>query len=147
MLFEFCKISESPPDGHCFLHSMVTSLKAQLRPIIIRDTNQLLDHIDTEVSRHFNQYMNFIVDNDEHAFREGLQKYASDKQYDRDSVDQIPLIVCNALNITLIIIDDTLNSVTDVQPLFNTKPPTVSIVLHKIGDHYNGVISNSTEPL
>ena len=44
----------------------------------------------------------------------------------------------------MIIIDD---SVTDVQPLFNTKPPTVSIVLHKIGDHYNCVSSNSTQPL
>ena len=47
-------------------------------------------------------------------------------------------------NITLIIIND---SVTDVQPLFNTKPPRVSIVLHKIGDHYNDVSSNSTQPL
>ena len=36
------------------------------------------------MSRHFKQYI-FLVDNDEHAFREGLHKYASDKQYDRDS--------------------------------------------------------------
>ena len=66
------------------------------------------------MSRHFKQYI-FLVDNDEHAFREGLHKYASDKQYDRDSVDQVPPIVCNAFNINLIIVDDTLNSVTDVQ--------------------------------
>ena len=38
------------------------------------------------------------MDNDEQEFTDCLRKYEDDKQYDRDSVDIVPLIACNALN-------------------------------------------------
>ena len=120
---------------------MVTSIKTQLTPFVDVDANDLIHIIFAEVSRNKELYEAFFDDNDKKLFRERLVKYAIGKLYDSDGVDSVPLIMCNAFNITLIVVDESEKRVFDVLPTFSPdgRLPYTSVILHKVGDHYNGV--------
>ena len=71
---KFCQINVSPADGHCFIHSMVTSIKTQLTPFVDVDANDLIHIIFAEVSQNKELYEAFFDDNGKKLFRERLEK-------------------------------------------------------------------------
>ena len=59
-IWKYCKIHNSPADGHCLLHSIVSSLKYQFLRNVNIDTNYLLGVISNEISQYPEIYMCFI---------------------------------------------------------------------------------------
>ena len=144
---KFCQINVSPADGHWFIHSMATSIKTQITPFVDVDANDWIHTIFAEVSRNKENYEVFFDGNGQKLFRVRLVKYAIGKLYDSDGVDTVPLIVCNAFNFTLIVVNESEKRVFAVLPTFSTggRLPNISMILHKVGDHYNGVTARVPE--
>ena len=59
-LWDICQVYNSPTDGQCLLHSVVSSLKHQLVHNVGIDTNYLLTVISCEISQHPERYLCFI---------------------------------------------------------------------------------------
>ena len=145
-LWNICQVYNSPADGHCLLHSVVSSLKHQLVPNVDIDTNYLLNVISYEISQHPEGYLGFIKNNDRSVLFDGFRLYAKHKQYDTVFGDHIPLILANVLNISLIIINESSDGLFKVETV-QTNNECIRLFLHKRADHYNAIIPTSLEPL
>ena len=114
-LWNICQVYNSPADGHCLLHSVVSSLKHQRVPNVDIDINYLLNVISYEISQHPERYLCFIKNNYSSVLFDGLRLYAKHKQYDTAFGGHIPLILANVLNIGLIIIKERKDGLFNVE--------------------------------
>ena len=105
MFWNFCKILQSPSDGHCLLHSTISSVKSQLKPYNVLHTGYLLHLIKNEIWTNPKHYSCFIKNNDELCLYNGFHEYAFYKRYDSKLGDLIPTIICEVLNVDLIIME------------------------------------------
>ena len=142
-LWNICQVYNSPADGHCLLHSVVSSLKHQLVPNVDIDTNYVISY---EISQHPERYLGFIKNNDRSVLFDGFRLYAKHKQYDTVFGDHIPLILANVLNISLIIINESSDGLFKVETV-QTNNECIRLFLHKRADHYNAIIPTSLESL
>ena len=124
-------------DGHCLLHSIISSVKAQLNEEQGIRIDHLLQLIISNVFANYKRYSLNFDDNDESLLFEGLHQYVYNKHYDSDFGDLVPIIICEELDIDLIIIEDS--NVTHVKP-DEHRPDNAPVILHKIRKHYNGII-------
>ena len=129
-------ISRSPGDGHCLLHSILTSLTNQIGSTI--NLNSLKSQIFIETLKRAQIYSTYIPDSE--SLLSLLHKYMLQKKYDTSFGDILPNIIANTLRINLSIIDQSGNAFHKINV-----PPTVvntssTVALHRIGDHYNGLV-------
>ena len=124
MFWHFCKILQYPTDGHCLLHSTISSVKSQLKPHNDLHTSYLLHLIKNEIWTNPKRYSCFIKNNDEFCLYNGFHEYAFYKRYDSKLGDLIPTIICEVLNIDLIIMegDTDVIHVKSVMERHNTVP-------------------------
>ena len=70
---------------------------------------------------------------------EQQKSYLLHRNYDSDFGDALLLVLANALNIKLNILNETLQHGFDVVPVIPRCNAQASLTLHRQGDHYNGI--------
>lgn len=91
-------IIQSPGDGHCLLHSVITSVANQFHWNI--SFEKLLIKLYDDVISNSNEYLMFLPSlGSEEALLQSLISYMFSKNYNQDFGDIIPRILANALNI------------------------------------------------
>ena len=130
------RYSLPPPDGHCLLHSVVSSLRLQMNPSVKITNAMLLECLRKQVYEFRSQYKGFIK---HHMPITGFHRYAVHRHYESEFGDLAPQIISNALNIQLIILSEAAGSFTIMKasPCYN--PDALPLFLHKHGKHYNGI--------
>ena len=76
VIWNDCSVVESPADGHCLLHSVVSSMKSQLFPSNEINTSSLLSLIKNEFNSHPERYIRFIPGNKMPSFYRDFESYA-----------------------------------------------------------------------
>ena len=101
-------IEHSPADGHCLLHSVVSSWQYQManRPFVPITLEELKAKIFIETVNNADQYIPFYLSSDEQSIFKGLDRYLIDRHYDQSFGDLVPVIIANALNLTLHILNE-----------------------------------------
>ena len=137
VIWNDCSVVKSPADGHCLLHSVVSSMKSQLFPPLETNTSALLSLIKNEFKSHPERYIRFIPGNKMSSFYRDFDRYAYSRIYDSKSVDIIPNILCNVFDMKLILFTGQ-TGITDV---YNIEDGVTSFhfVLQKCGEHYDGI--------
>ena len=135
-LMKMCEVFPSPPDGHCLLHSVVSSLRLQMNHSVEITNAMLLECLRKQVYEFRSQYEGFIK---HHVLITGYHRYAIHSHYESEFGDLAPQMISNALNIQLIILSEAAGSFTimKVSPCYN--PDALPLFLHKNGKHYNGI--------
>ncbi len=131
-------IKKSPPDGHCLMHSIVSSFNSQLPHLKSPTLTSLKADLRNHIHQHFTEY--FIYGFNEHRIKLQLKKYIVDKDFDSDLVDIAPLIFARLLRVRVEILDTDRNG-TATSHSFDPPTPTPDCIrLHRRGMHYNGII-------
>ena len=134
---DYLLIIPSPGDGHCLLHSVISSCKHQLHHDI--DIHCLKSHIFIEANANYALYRQFLETDDNNNFAISLGSYINNKIYNNSFGDILPLIVSNALKINLTIYDQRERNTLEKIDIHCTQDnPQTTIILHRHGDHYNG---------
>ena len=105
--------------------------------------------ISNEISQYPERYICFIENNDANVFYEGFERYAKYKYYNSVFVDDVPMILANALKIDLILIEKSIGSLVTFETVQSNCQDCkrTPLFLHKRPDHYNAVAPLSVEPL
>jgi hypothetical protein len=131
------KVVPSPQDGHCILHAVSSSVYHFLD--ISLPVPHILSKLYEESMLNISEYSPFVHNDSNISFHNGLVKYVFDKIYNTNYVNIVPMILCNALNMVIFIVEG--NHVhhivypTTVQITSNTK----CIAIQKSGEHYDGL--------
>ena len=126
----------SPSDGHCLLHSVVSSTNHQLKDNFTIEALRSL--LYTESVTNINQYIQFTTNPSRSLFSTYMRQYIIYKCYNNAYGDLAPVILANAINTTITVInenhDHTIHE-TVIHPrvLTNRK-----IIIHRKAEHYNG---------
>ena len=135
---------KSPGDGHCLLHSLVTSWNSQLVPY--HGYNPV--NLETLKSMIFLETINnaysclpFVEDLRRVNLISGLKLYLLEKRYNQSFGDLVLQIVPNAMNITLDILNQGQQAPIRYTPHENTNvhPSSHKVCVHRNGDHFNGI--------
>ena len=133
-------------DGHCILYSVQGSLIHESgRPCT---TDDILRRARIELEHHFNYYQAFTTDDDN--IMSGFQRWAETKSYNHATVDLVLHILCNALAVSINIMEQKSNG--DGVKVINTllKPgrkevqPVHELHLLRRGLHYSYVRKQPT---
>ena len=133
----------SPADGHCLLHSIVSSLKAQYRQTYGDLTiDHLCDIIRDQIRYNENLYLPFIK-NAYHATRvKGMEDYLNLKRYNTRFGDLVPLIIANGLGINIIILGSHQSKILDI--VYGKRHGNSGlknhVFIYKSGEHYDAII-------
>ena len=111
-------ISESPADGHCFMHSVVTTFNANLSDNISvkLDEDVLSAKLSNETMANSHEYINYIefINYDDGtgipSLRHHVLEYVQHKNYNNLYGDIVPVIVANALMLNILIVEQTGNT-------------------------------------
>ena len=133
-------VFRSPPDGHCFIHSVISSLKSQGQSINVDDLLQL---IDFECFDNTHRYLPFMGENSSLLLFQAMHNYTIYRHYDSDFVDLIPQICANALGmyINIVVKHDHRYIFYRLTPISHTGNFEVYVL--KNGDHYDSLITES----
>ena len=133
-VFDVCK---STPDGHCFIYSVISSLRSQGSTIHVDD---LLQSIDFECFDNTCRYLPFMGEDSSLLLFQAMNAYTISRHYNSDFVDLIPQICANALGICINIIVKHLNSFIfyRIQPI--NRNGNQEVFVYKNGDHYDCLI-------
>lgn len=137
-IWKHCEILLSPSDGHCFLHSIVSSIREQLSPGVHVDLLYLINAMKWEVSQNLEKYIIVTDGNDVNTLYSEFCLYIRDKIYDTNFGDLVPIIICDALHINCVIINENQDGTFVSQPL-KSDWNGITLLLHKQGKHYNGI--------
>ena len=144
-LWTYYIIEKSPGDGHCLMHSIVTSMSSQMNSSDNIDLNYVKSAIMDEITNNSSRYVEAIDGRNLKSLIRGMRQYLLEKKYDTPFGDLVPYIIANALNMNLILImagdpQSTLlvKSLTDDDGCYE------SLVLYKDGAHYDGIVLQDT---
>ena len=149
--FKF-KTVKSPGDGHCLLHSLVTSLRGQKSvhsdlTFANYDINTLLTKLKEEVLANKQEYLPYIEGQSNLNLFTAMLEYVYRKCYDSAFGDLVPSIMSNALEKNIIIVECETNTLT-VTTVGKQKHCTNDfVVLLKNGHHYDGLVLNQGNKL
>ena len=133
-------ILPSPGDGHCLLHSVVSSYKNQLPHLPLLTIEGLKARIFIETANHLNEYTSFLVAplNEPSYMMRQLRVYLESKIYNHDFGDLIPRVIANSLFVSVHILDEIGGEISskEIEPTVFAQN---TLVVHRNGDHYNGV--------
>ena len=138
IFWSYFKIKTSPGDGHCFVHSVISSSTAPLLEPLFIEYTELLAKIEKETIENVTLYAGFLVDEQKPRLLDDMHRYLRDKIYETPFGDLVPLIVANALETNIIIIEDKLTRkvIREVKP-FDVGNASHLMILYKKGDHYD----------
>ena len=144
----------SRPDGHCILHSIITSLKYANKPSDqVEETpkiSDLLSHLESEVLNNLDHYGSFINSEDVDCIQE-LENYKQLKSYNNDTNDLVLAAMSNYLNRKIIILKKSGSSYklehseSCIIPRHTRKDFKSPILLEKVGPHYDALIEKSSK--
>ena len=142
----------SPPDGHCFIHSVVTAYTTQLtdeQPISYDDLlskfeTQTLNNVDL-YSRYLNVDVSEVKQDPVDVLLKGLALYTKKRIYNQDFGDLVPLITANALGCDILIFKEQSSHVERQRVYSDATSPNL-LYVHRRGDHYNGLVPISPGP-
>ena len=131
------KVINATADGHCLLHSLATSFYYQLGKT--NDYHDIKCSLFKETLRNRSAYINFT--SNQRNLTNLMKNYLLYKQYNSDYGDILPLVIANAFNIDLHILNENEDGTYDkiVINAWNSSTVSASIYLHRIKDHYNGI--------
>ena len=129
-------ISDSPKDGHCLLHSICQSWNSLGKGHLT--THDLCTFIESVNGAEYAKFIGLDYD----QYKSEINSYINMKDYASDSVDIIPYILANVLQINISILVEHFDGICQVVPIHPCTDPTTDevIYVHKIGEHFNGVI-------
>ncbi len=131
------EIKPSPPDGHCLLHSVITSWGSQLPDLPPISLAALKSNIRREVMSNIDEYLGFRFN--KIKLLDQMERYIKYRKFNSDFGDLVPLILAKYLNV-LIRILDTDSSDMVREHLVDPANCNLSIVIQRRGDHFNGII-------
>ena len=90
-----------------------------------------------------------IENNDANVFYEGFEMYAKYKHYNNVFGDHVPMILANALNIHLILVEESIDGLFTIEIVLSNCQDCkrTPLFLPKRPDHYNASVPFSIEPL
>ena len=101
------KVVKSPGDGHCFIHAAANSLNVNSSmPTPFDDVSVILKQLSDETMHNSNRYVDFIDGNGRGSLLQGLHEYVNNRRYDTSFGDLVPIIIANALSVSLLIIEN-----------------------------------------
>ena len=131
------RIVKSAPDGHCLIHSITTSLRVQHKRAV--DNDIILKSIQTETHSNIEKYKGFLEEYQKLKLIKHMKDYIYLKKYNTIFGDQVPLIIANALQLDIIIIEARENS---WYPRIIAGPQGCSktrVYIYKCREHYDGI--------
>ena len=128
-------------DGHCILHSVSEALEWETG--IARSIDHMFQLVVLEVCDHAEYYQDFSPHN-KNVVDEVIQ-WSMDRKYDRDSVDLVLNILCNALSIAITVVEEGRVQHSERVVVIELRQvpgregahSSSMITLIKRGDHYN----------
>ena len=142
IFWEKYKINRSPGDGHCLLHSIISSMAFQIKTIIT--LSELIQAIISETISNSSEY-DFINGPSSNLWS-GLTAYVDEKIYDTLFGDLVPHIIANAIYVNIIIVRETESREYTTLHVPCTRVLTESnVVIYKKGKHYDGIQPDVSE--
>ena len=136
-------LHQSPGDGHCLLHSVVTSWNRQLPACPSINLEKLKSSIFIETVNNIDKYIPFHEPPETNSMLKGMRKYLLSRSYNQSYGDIVPSVIANALKQKVTVINEDVSSGTicniDIVP-DNAIDNTTTLLVHRSGDHYNGII-------
>ena len=132
-------IIPSPGDGHCLLHSFVTSYNRQINGATNINLDTVIEMLSSEALQNAHEYIHF-TESSETSFITDLIVYIENRRYQQDFCDLVPKMLSNVFSVIIIIIDearDSVQQVTFIPDKLTTACPT--LYMHRKIDHYNGL--------
>ena len=80
----------SPDDGHCLLHSIITSWNTQLRLRTLINQHKIKCSFFVEAVKNYEIYLAFLVDSNACVYFAGLRRYLVNKIYNHALTDAAP---------------------------------------------------------
>ena len=148
-------IIKSPADGHCFMHSVVTTFNANMSDNIGAklDVDVLSAKLSDETMANSHEYMNYIefINSDDGtgipSLRHHVLEYVQHKNYNNLYGDIVPIIVANALLLNILIVEQTGNTykLHLVKPRRDIGSSILhrTLILHKKNAHYDAIVPSS----
>ena len=148
-------IIKSPADGHCFMHSVVTTFNANMSDNIGAklDVDVLSAKLSNETMANSHEYMNYIefINYDDGtgipSLRHHVREYVQHKNYNNLYGDIVPVIVANALMLNILIVEQTGNTykLHLVKPRHDIGSSILhrTLILHKKNAHYDVIVPSS----
>jgi hypothetical protein len=139
------KMLNTPSDGHCLLHAVSLSYSSQLETTLTTDdvhfqTRQKATTQTPEYSKYFGKTV---------SFSDVMTRYFNHKEYNNIFGDVVPYIICDALQINLVIIDSTNSEHIKTVPIAPTDQNTHTlgtIHIHYKNEHYSGLQRTTSTP-
>ena len=135
------ELSISPSDGHCLIHSFVTSWNSRFPHHKTCTAADVLLAAVSEWEACTDIYEPHI-DDTETPISIQWDRYINQKIYDQPVCDIFPHILANAFKLDLCILDEKSDGICDIIHVTSKYEPVSAtpLYLHRVGDsHYNGV--------
>ena len=131
-------------DGHCLLHSVIYGMKNQLSVQRTCDLIEIAELIRHETISNIDLYVSFLLQGTRAILLSQMNMYIYDKMYDTRYGDMLPLVLCNALCLNLIILSQTASGY-DIRTVVgrSSNNPCKYLLVHKYEDHYDGITVNA----
>ena len=137
-------IVKSPGDGHCLIHSVLTSLNFGLSAESNSNVNAsgLFSKLTDETVKHVNRYVDFIDGNGSESLLCGLDEYIHDRKYDTSFGDLVPIILSNALSVNLLIVtkNGSRFEINLIECQFDAIENPHMLIVFKTGFHYDAIV-------
>ena len=133
-------ILTSPGDGHCSLHSVLSSYGHQLPHLPGISMDYVITALSNETISDSEYYLPFTEDLSIIALRRGLRSYIMDKHFHQSFCDLVPMILANAFKLSITILNQNTDGLFIPVTFSPTPAHCSSVFLHRIGDHYNGLL-------
>ena len=98
----------SPADGHCLIHSVVSSVNPQIDNAVYFGVFDILEAIKTETITHMDEYVEFLEAESKDMVWGCMENYVRQKVYVTSYGDLLPFILADALCLNFIVISETI---------------------------------------
>ena len=132
----FEKVS-SPPDGHCLLHSVISSLEHQNKRFLYY--KYLLYRIRDEVVNNECKYVDFIPSKCSLQLKLQMCAYLDAYNYDTQFGDMLPLVLSNILQMSIGIFEKIDDCYRFIKVDCENQQFSKTLFIMKTRDHYDGL--------
>ena len=133
----------SPTDGHCLLHSLITSYHSQA-PLLHRlSLESIKMSIRGEIKENLDDYLAFGFSMA--SLSQQVNAYIVHRDYNSDFVDLVPLILARIYGIEIVILDTSSTGKVTEHVICPRYQSIFSITVQRRGDHYNGIVPITKE--
>ena len=102
--------------------------------------NEIIDLIHIETTSNIDYYVSFLVQGTRATLLSQIKMYLYEKTYDTPYGDMLPLVLCNALRLNLIILSQSASGY-DIRKVItgSSDYSDMCVFVHKYEDHYDGI--------